>query len=198
MTDDARDLNAAQAGDPDAFARLYDRHAVVVCSLCRHCAVPDVDEAVQETFVRAFRLIGQVDGPASLRAWLYGIARHVCRERRRSNHRRNHHEEKAHMIRLAAQTPSRDLSEAAVQREELNRLTAALDDLPDDERLAIHLFYLESDAATAASAALGLSRSGFYKLLSRARERLAASMGATGAAIRAADARGLKRRSEVI
>ena len=65
---------------------------------------------------------------------------------------------------------------AAENREALDRLTVALDSLPDDERLAIHLYYLESDPAPAACAALNLSRSGFYKVLNRARERLALLM----------------------
>jgi DNA-directed RNA polymerase specialized sigma24 family protein len=54
--------------------------------------------------------------------------------------------------------------------------------LDDRERLAIHLHYLESDPVKAAASALGLSRSGYYKLLARARERLASLMGCTVAA----------------
>ena len=60
--------------------------------------------------------------------------------------------------------------------EELLRLDAAIDALPDQERLAVHLYYLESDPVRAAKDALGLSRSGFYKLLARAREQLAAEL----------------------
>jgi RNA polymerase sigma-70 factor (ECF subfamily) len=59
------------------------------------------------------------------------------------------------------------------QREQLDLLSEALEQLPDDERLAVHLYYLDADPVTAASACLGVSRSGFYKLLARARERLA-------------------------
>ena len=66
--------------------------------------------------------------------------------------------------------------DAAEKTEQLDRLGAARDALPDDERLAIHMFYLEADPVAAASSALKLSRSGFYKLLARARTRLAASM----------------------
>jgi DNA-directed RNA polymerase specialized sigma24 family protein len=66
--------------------------------------------------------------------------------------------------------------EGAARAEQMQRLTDALGTLADDERLAIHLFYLEDDAASAAADALGLSRSGFYKLLARARGRLARAM----------------------
>lgn len=61
--------------------------------------------------------------------------------------------------------------------EALDRLTSALDELPDEERLAIHLYYLEPDPVAAAGASLGLSRSGFYKLLARAKTHLGTLMG---------------------
>jgi RNA polymerase sigma-70 factor (ECF subfamily) len=51
-----------------------------------------------------------------------------------------------------------------------------MDQLPERERLAIHLYYLEADPVTAAASALGLSRGGFYKLLARARQQLAVLM----------------------
>lgn len=66
--------------------------------------------------------------------------------------------------------------ETVSRSESLERLTEAIDRLPEQERLAVHLFYLDPDPVRAAREALGLSRSGFYKLLARAREHLAHSM----------------------
>jgi RNA polymerase sigma-70 factor (ECF subfamily) len=51
-------------------------------------------------------------------------------------------------------------------------LEEALGQLPEKERLAIHAFYLLEQSPDAARAALGLSRSGLYKVLERARTRL--------------------------
>lgn len=65
---------------------------------------------------------------------------------------------------------------AAEQGESLRRLDAALEALPDEERLAIHLYYLDPDPVRAAQECLALSRSGFYKLLARARARLSRLM----------------------
>lgn len=186
---DARDLAMAIAGDHEAFARIYDRHAAVVLSLCRQksAAIGDralADDACQETFLRAFRLLPKVNGDVSnagFRAWLYAIARRVCSEAKRSLNRRRIHEGQAMTLMIAevashSTSAVRDAESRASLHEQLERLTHALDALPDEERLAIHLYYLERDAVAAASEAMGLSRSGYYKILARARETLAAAM----------------------
>lgn len=198
MTDDARDLGLVRAGrhgdgmSPDgheAFARIYDRHGAVVRALCRQNAPTDADadDALQETFLRAYRMLDRLTDPDGLRSWLYAIARLVCSERRRSARRRGVHEHGAaeEVRTMTTTTATRGNSaapmgespgECAAKQERLELLSRAMDQLPDNERLALHLYYLEADPVVAASVALGVSRSGFYKLLTRARERLSVLM----------------------
>ncbi|MBT8484251.1 MAG: sigma-70 family RNA polymerase sigma factor [Phycisphaerales bacterium] len=172
----AGDLAAAQAGDGQAFARLYDRHAAVVLSICRRVAESptDAEDATQETFIRAHRRLRDLDGSAGLRPWLYAIARRVCAERRRAARRRRHHEATA--MRLAPTHPDSAAPDAVVRDEQMSRLTAAIETLSARERLAIHMYYLEHDPVAEARVTLGLSRSGYYKLLARARRNLASIM----------------------
>lgn len=188
MNDDAADLSAARDGGPGgqaAFARLYDRHGPVVLALCRG-NLPgrtgaEADDAVQETFIRAWRKLDQLEDPSKLRPWLYGIARLVCAERRRAAGRRTRHEEAAamnHEQQRAARSDGAAALDGAPQpraerAEALERLSEALDRLGERERLAIHLYYLDADPVAAAQSALGVSRSAFYKLLSSARTQLA-------------------------
>ena len=73
-------------------------------------------------------------------------------------------------------TTDRTAPDPIDRADQLDRLSSAIESLPDDERLAIHIFYLDGDPVTAAASALGLSRSGFYKLLARARQKLAYQM----------------------
>lgn len=183
--DDIHDLTAARVGDHAAFARIYDRHAAVVLSICRRYAgrgmhdLPEAEDALQETFIRAYRLLDTIDDPHRLRPWLFGIARRVCSERRRAGARRRHHEEVAMSRETSAASETRTAPGAAedsAARESLRRLDVALEALPDEERLAIHLFYLDPDPIRAAQECLHLSRSGFYKLLARARGRLSRLM----------------------
>ena len=156
--DDARDLAAAIGGDHAAFARLYDRHAAVVLSLCRRSgtgSLAEAEDAAQETFIRAFGMLDRLNGSITaggaagsfggggggVRSWLYAIARRVCSERRRSAFRRSKHEGIA--MRNAATILNDHLgthdSPDAIGHDQLDRLTAALDRLDDRERRAIHL-----------------------------------------------------------
>ena len=66
---------------------------------------------------------------------------------------------------------------SAERDEQLRLLDEAIQQLDGRERLVIHLYYLEADPVRAAGEALGLSRSGYYKLLARARRRLAVLFG---------------------
>ncbi len=175
--DEAEDLAAARAGDHAAFGRLYDRHAAVVLSLCRRFSQSEADDATQETFLRAHRLLDKVNDPGSLRPWLYAIARRVCSERVRAAQRRRKHEG-AHAMSRSETAAVAAAAETVEHDEQLDRLDGALEKLDDRERLAIHLYYLEADPVRAAASALGLSRSGYYKLLSRARGNLTQLMNA--------------------
>ena len=177
MSDDIRDVPAALAGDRSALARLYERHAPVILSLCRRCGTPtEAEDALQEVFLRAFGRLHQLAEPGGFRAWVYSIARRVCSERRRTGRRRVRHETEATMRHAELDPPAVSPADTAEKAEQLQRLTVALDSLPDDERLAIHLQYLEADPPAAAASALSLSRSGYYKLLTRAKARLASML----------------------
>jgi DNA-directed RNA polymerase specialized sigma24 family protein len=66
---------------------------------------------------------------------------------------------------------------APLERQEaLRRLGSAIDALPEDVRLALHLFYIEPDPVDAAKRALGISRAQFYRLVTQARQLIAAQL----------------------
>ncbi len=182
VTDDCQDLAALNEGDPDAGRRLYDRHSPLILSLCRSGipsrSIDDAEEAMQETFLRAFRERRDVTDCRGFRAWICGIARFVCSERRAAWLRRKRDPETGmqNEIRRAPESPS-----ASLERQETSALlSAAIDALPADERLALHLFYIERDPVDAAKRALGVSRPTFYRLVAKARELLAIRLATEG------------------
>ena len=181
-TNDCHDLDLIRSGDLEAFGRIHDRHAPLVLSVCRRHGPggpsgsrTEAEDATQEVFIRAYRKLDSVDDCTRLGAWFCTIAGFVVRERRRALARRLKHEGAAMSAAahdhggVSEARPDADLE----RRERFAALESALEGLPDDERLAIHLHYLEHDPVSAARRTLGISRSGFYKLLGRARSRLA-------------------------
>ncbi|HUU84084.1 MAG TPA: sigma-70 family RNA polymerase sigma factor [Phycisphaerae bacterium] len=179
MSDESSDLSAAATGDREAFARLYDRHAGIVLSLCRRrsWSLEEAEDAAQETFLRVYPILDRFDALPRFRAWLYRATGRVCSERRRAAKRRRRWEMTAADRQMESQPPEPTPVESAEHVEQLERLTGALDALPHKERLALHLYYLDDDPATTAAEFLKLSRPGFYKLLGRARRHLVVLMG---------------------
>jgi RNA polymerase sigma-70 factor (ECF subfamily) len=96
---DADRVDAAQAaaGDQGAFERLYRRHAARVYNLARRMlGSEDVDDAVQDIFVRTWNKLASYRGEAAFGTWLHRLAVNLLlarRETRGIHERRHHHDD---------------------------------------------------------------------------------------------------------
>jgi RNA polymerase sigma-70 factor (ECF subfamily) len=154
-------------GNLDAYELLYHRYARLIRAICRD-ATGDLHQAqdlCQEVFLRGYRNLSALKEPEKFAAWLVGIARWVCQEWHRSR-LRDRHQFVGDSPESEARTPD------PVPQEDLDHVLATIARLPEIERLALHLFYLQENSVEDARAVLGLSRSGFYRVLDRARKHL--------------------------
>jgi RNA polymerase sigma-70 factor (ECF subfamily) len=86
---DAELIAQWKAGDQRAASALVERHASALARFAASCgAREDIDELVQDTFVRAFGSLDGFRGDSSFRTWLFTIERRLLMDRGRADKRR--------------------------------------------------------------------------------------------------------------
>ena len=86
---DAELIAQWKAGDQRAASELVERHAAALARFAASSgAREDIDELVQDTFVRAFSSLDGFRGESSFRTWLFTIERRLLMDRRRAERRR--------------------------------------------------------------------------------------------------------------
>ncbi|MBI5532144.1 MAG: RNA polymerase sigma factor [Deltaproteobacteria bacterium] len=162
------------SGDLDALGALYDRHAPALLRFARRSApFDDAQDIVQTTFLRVSRIAARYD-PArgSGRAWLYGVAAQVLRERRRSMARLTRMLARlgdAVSIPRAEDTPGQGDDAVAVDQ--------ALDRLSEAKRVTFLLVEVEGFSCEEVSNVLGVPIGTVWTRLHHARRELRAVLG---------------------
>jgi len=116
------DVALAVRGDSAAFERLYRAHVNRVTALARWLlGGDDVEDAVQDAFIRAWEKLGTFSGDSAFGTWLHRVAVNLFLRRRqqRAQYRTRHVEEPDVMLTLAGPISRPDLKmalEAAVGR----------------------------------------------------------------------------------
>jgi RNA polymerase sigma-70 factor (ECF subfamily) len=174
--EDAALATRAAAGDRAAFRALYDRHRPAVFRVARGFAQldpDDVDDVVQESFVRAFRAIPNLNEPARFGAWLLAIARNRALSRLA---RRRAGDQLAEDLGREAEATRGDAAEqpdpdSGAELEVVRRVIAELPDGPEKE--TVHLFYVEGNlSAREIAARLGVGKSAITMRLERFRAKV--------------------------
>lgn len=139
-------VRRVQAGDRRAFDLLFSRyHHKIVNLVARYLRdSEDVQDVVQEAFIKAFRALPRFRGESAFYTWLYRIAintakNHIVARSRRPPGVDVEVEDAEH---LDGADALRDLEnpESALARDELSaEIDSAIADLPDDLRSAVTL-----------------------------------------------------------
>ncbi len=174
--DDAALVASALACDAAAQRFLYDRHRPLVWRLARAFAdldPDDVEDVVQEAFIRAFRGLGGLKEPSRFGPWLLTIARN--RALSRLARRRAGAELSEGLAREAAVEAEGEVSppdpEAGAEVEVVRRVIAELPEGPEKE--TVRLFYLEGElSAREIADRLGVGKSAITMRLERFRAKV--------------------------
>jgi RNA polymerase sigma-70 factor (ECF subfamily) len=179
MTDanEADLLTAAQRGDRRAFSRLVSLHQrrVFACAVSMLGDGGDADDAVQETFMRAWRAIDRFDGRSQLSTWLYRVCVNVCLNHIRKRKRHEASDITDPRVSEPAADPTQgttDPRHALEARQTSQRLHDALESLSESLRTTVILVLVHGMPQKEAASVLGCSEGTIAWRIHEARRRL--------------------------
>jgi RNA polymerase sigma-70 factor (ECF subfamily) len=176
MPADEAIIQLVQAGrEQEAFERLvpaYRRRVFgLAFSILRDRAA--AEDLAQEVFVKLWQALPRYDGRAKLSTWIYAITRNASvsalRARRRSLSMSEH----------AVREEVEGIAAAAAPAAEDRELRRAIEALPEKQRQAITLYYLDERPVEEVAEMMGLPANTVKTHLHRARAGLAAALGGT-------------------
>jgi RNA polymerase sigma-70 factor, ECF subfamily len=153
----------------EALAACARTHGAVLGRLCMALlgSQADADEATQETLLRAHRGMASFRGEGSVKAWLCGIARHVCAHALETRRRGRQ------LLEVVTAPGEADDGELA-RRQHARLLRDALSRLKPTEREALVLRYVADLSHREIAAACNIDEAAARKRISRALARLRA------------------------
>jgi RNA polymerase sigma-70 factor (ECF subfamily) len=173
------------AGDPEAFGRLFQRHKdrLWAVALRTTCDPEDAADALQEAMVSAFRRAADFRGDSAVTTWLHRIVVNaaVDRIRRRPTRTLSWSGEEEMLgvlapgwlaaggLTLSGLAPGPDAVDCAEVRLDV---TAALNRLPDQQRMALILVDMMGYPVAEVSEMLGVSAGTIKSRCARGRARL--------------------------
>jgi RNA polymerase sigma factor (sigma-70 family) len=156
-----------RAGDDRAFELIFDRyHRGLLAFSSQMLGVrEEAEDAVQHTFMAAYRAMRATGGEIRLRAWLYTIARNRCLSVLRGRREQVAFDE--------SRGATDGLAADVDRRAELRGLLGDLERLPEEQRAALVLFELGDHSHDEIAEILGVRREKVKALVFQAREALA-------------------------
>ena len=165
-------LSAHCAGDPEAFGELFRRHRDQMWALAlRTTQDPEIAaDAVQEAFISAFRGAESFRGEAAVTTWLHRIVVNSCLDRLRR-------------IKPVVHLPDADLSILADTRDRHRSvevrldIRAALEQLPEGQRMALILVDMHGLKVTEAATILNVPEGTIKSRCARGRAAMVPLLG---------------------
>ena len=170
-------IEACLKGDASAFDFLVIRHQKAVHRVCYRFTGNNEDAAdlTQDVFVKAYRSLPRFRGTSAFSTWLYRIAVNACLSFKASRKNRTEEWDEDHDI--VAEGPSAEESLDT----ELNAQTvrAALDTLPEKQRLTVIMKVLEerthAEVAQILGSNVGTVKANLFYAIRNLRRQLAKS-----------------------
>ena len=155
------------------FKMLMDSFQVPIYNYIRRLVISheDAEDVLQEVFIRVFRHIDQFREESSLSTWIYRIAYNTAISELRRKRQEFVAIEESQISNVSEEEVSEMLGRTSAT-EQLDKLEAALELLPPDERALILLFYMKEKTVEELTVITGLGTSNIKVKLHRIRKKL--------------------------
>ena len=163
------------AGDRDAFAQIVSQYQSLVCSLAYSAtgSLSQSEDLAQEIFLKAWRELAKLKEPQKLRSWLCAIARNTIVDALRGRHREPVQDAETLDAVVEFSAADMPVADRVIQREEEAILWRSLEQIPENYREPLILFYREGESVERVARELELSEDAVKQRLSRGRKLLA-------------------------
>lgn len=173
---DAELIRRAGDGDRDAFADVVARHGGAVFRFLRTVAGAAAEDVLQETFLAAWRSAAAFRGEASVRTWLFTIARHAAQRQLRRHSGEPREFESLEVLGEKAGWGDENPEHLALRRESAGLVSTALAALSDGDREVLLLRDVHGLSGEEVAQVLGVTLAAMKTRLHRARLRFAAKV----------------------
>ena len=176
MDPDDRLVRKAQRGDSRAFAELVDAHQHRLFTLASRelGSAADAEDAVQETFIRAWKALPRFRAEATFSTWLYRICLNAIDDQRARTTRGG--------VPLSEVTEPADPRDAILEAELGSELQRALGELDETYRVPVILYDVLGRSYSEIAEGLGVAEGTVKSRIFRGRTELARRLGTVGAA----------------
>lgn len=167
-------LPAAQRGDQQAFGQIVSgcQGGISAIALAIVRDVQTSEDIAQEAFLNAWTNLKRLRNAGSFLPWLRQITRNLARDhlRRRVTERR--YDGDMDDILAVVADPAPDLPERLSRQHEESIVAELIDDLPEETREILLIYYREGQSSKHVAQLLGLQDAAVRKRLQRARDSL--------------------------
>jgi RNA polymerase sigma factor (sigma-70 family) len=177
-------IDKLRSGDRRAYEALVDAFQAKVFNTCLSFVFDkaDAEDLAQEVFVEVFRSIGSFEQRSSLSTWIFRISVTKSLELIRSRKRQKRSGILLSIFGLQqagwdAKAPAGDHPGVRLEnKERAHRLHLALQELPENQRIAFTLHKLEAQSYEEVAQVMGVSLGSVESLIFRARKNLQKSL----------------------
>ena len=166
LRSDEQLVSLFRQGHEEPFRILHDRYRARLLAYTRQMlggSRSDAEDALQDVFLRAYSALRADDRPITVKAWLYRVAHNRC-----IDHLRRPTPAPADVFDLS-RTPIPDPSAETERRDDLRRLIADVQRLPEQQRSALLMREMEGLSYADLAVALDVTVPAVKSLLVRAR-----------------------------